>query len=211
MTGRAPQGGLSPPGHGTQWTGLLKPPCHPSVGRGEVAREPVPATRSPVKASPRVRVGGSNKKGEPCPQGTANGVDPASKQLFKHQMVQAPTPVTVGGKERLLTGDSVLEEVNLVGVPLGGSCSLTQRLRGETLEKSKCGSGVKFTESGQDCRVPGAFLQAAWDCVLRPPGKRDHSLWSGAWSGGWRGSVDVGRTALWGLGRHRGEGVACLI
>lgn len=101
-----------------------------------MAREPVPATRSPVKASPRVRVGGSNKKGEPCPQGTANGVDPASKQLFKHQMVQAPTPVTAGGKERLLTGDSVLEEVNLVGVPLGGSCSLTQRLRGETLEKS---------------------------------------------------------------------------
>ena len=94
-------------------------------------------------------------------------------------MVQAPTPVTAGGKERLLTGDSVLEEVNLVGAPLGGSCSLTQRLRGETLGKSKCGSSVKFTESGQDCRVPGTSLQATWDCVLRSPGKRDHSLWSG--------------------------------
>lgn len=58
---------LSPAGHGTQGMGLLEPLCHPS-------------SRSPVKASPRVRVEGSNKKGEPCPQGAANGVDPASKQ-----------------------------------------------------------------------------------------------------------------------------------
>lgn len=44
---------LSPPGHGTQGTGLLKPLCHPS-------------SRSPVKSSPRVRVGGSNKKVSPA-------------------------------------------------------------------------------------------------------------------------------------------------
>ena len=139
-------------------------------------------------------------------------------------MVQAPTPVTVGGKERLLTGDSVLEEVDPVGVPLGGSSSLTQRLREETLEKSKCGSGVKFTESptrtaeplGPFCRPLGTVSSDPWESVttLCGQGRFEGAVGlppSRAWSGGWRGRVGIGRMAPWGLGRRRGEGVACLI
>ena len=82
-------------------------------------------------------------------------------------MVQAPTPVTVGGKERLLTGDSVLEEVDPVGVPLGGSSSLTQRLREETPEKSKCGSGVKFTEDSPRS-VIFTHLQSVLEVLFLP-------------------------------------------
>lgn len=79
---------------------------------------------------------------------------------------------------------------------------MTQRLSGETLEKSKCGSSVTFTESGQDCRVPGTFLQAAWDCVLRPLGKRDHSLWSGPLQrSSWLASL---KSAEWWVERQRG-------
>ena len=89
-----------------------------------------------------------------------------------------------------------------MGVPLGGRSSLTQRLREETPEKSKCGSSVKFTESDQDCRATGTFLQAPWNGVLRPPGKHDHSLRSGPLRrSSWLASL---KSVEWWVERQRG-------
>ena len=67
-----------------------------------------------------------------------------------------------------------------LGAPVGESCSLTQRLRGETLGKSKCGSTVKLTESGQDCRVPGTAvsLPETWQGLLSEA--REKQVWERA-------------------------------